>query len=104
MDILAGKFDYCCRFNGGANAGHTIVAQGIKFAFHLLPSGMLYESVTNILGNGVVVNIPAMFKELEQLSKYNIPYDGRLLISNRAHIVTNLQLEADAKSEGDKKK
>lgn len=87
---MAGKFDYCARFNGGANAGHTIKAKGLKFAFHLLPSGMLYEHVTNILGNGVVVNLPSMFEELDQLTKYNIPYDGRLLISNRAHLVTNL--------------
>lgn len=62
---MADKYDYCCRFNGGNNAGHTIVAGNKKYAFHLLPSGMLYPQTKNILGNGVVVNLPALFEELE---------------------------------------
>lgn len=65
VDILADKYDYTCRFNGGNNAGHTIVANGKKFAFHLLPSGILYGNVKNVLGNGVVIHLPSLFKELE---------------------------------------
>ncbi|KRX01150.1 P-loop containing nucleoside triphosphate hydrolase [Pseudocohnilembus persalinus] len=79
--------------------GHTIVAGGKKYAFHLLPSGMLYSQTKNILGNGTVINIPSLFEELKQLE--NIDYSGRLLISDRAHIVTNISLELDGKSEND---
>ena len=61
VDILAEKYDYCARFNGGANAGHTVIAGGHKYAFHLLPCGILYPTCKNVLGTGVVVNIPTMF-------------------------------------------
>lgn len=64
VDILAKDFDVCARFNGGANAGHTVVADGNKYAFHLLPCGILYPTCVNLLGNGVVVNIQSMFDEL----------------------------------------
>jgi len=64
VDILAKDYDVCARFNGGANAGHTVVADGKKYAFHLLPCGILYPGCQNILGNGVVVNIGSMFEEL----------------------------------------
>lgn len=61
--------DICCRFNGGANAGHTIVAHGKKFATHLLPSGILTASCMNVLGNGMVIHLQTLFKELDTLSK-----------------------------------
>jgi len=61
VDILAKDFDVCARFNGGSNAGHTVVADGHKYAFHLLPCGILYPTCVNLLGNGVVVNIKSMF-------------------------------------------
>jgi len=54
---LAEKYDICARFNGGANAGHTIVVNGKKYALHLLPSGIMYQSCINVLGNGVVVHL-----------------------------------------------
>jgi adenylosuccinate synthase len=95
VDILAKDYNVCARFNGGANAGHTVVADGNKYAFHLLPCGILYPKCTNILGNGVVVHIPTLFEELEQLDKNGIDYKNRLLISNRAHIVSDIQIEAD---------
>ena len=93
------------RFNGGANAGHTLVVDGKKFAFHLLPCGLLYPKVMNVIGNGsfwcwlldanklialfsgCVVNIPGLFEELSELDKAQINYDGRLFISNRAHVL-----------------
>lgn len=95
VDILAEDYSVCARFNGGANAGHTVKAGGIKFAFHLLPCGILYDSCVNILGNGVVVNLSSMFKELEQLDKANIDYKGRLLISDRAQITSKIHIQAD---------
>lgn len=90
VDILAKDYDVCARFNGGANAGHTVVADGKKYAFHLLPCGILYPGCQNILGNGVVVNIPSMFGELEQLDTNGIDYQGRLKISTRAHLVSQI--------------
>ena len=99
VDILAEKYDICGRFNGGANAGHTIVVNKKKYAFHLLPCGILYPNCTNVLGNGVVVNISTMFEELKQLDRDNINYAGRLLLSDRAHLVVNGQLELDANNE-----
>ena len=65
VDILAKDYDVCARFNGGSNAGHTIVADGHKYAFHLLPCGILYPKCKNILGNGVVVHLQTMFDELK---------------------------------------
>lgn len=88
VDILAKDYDVCARFNGGANAGHTVVADGHKYAFHLLPCGILYPSCVNLLGNGVVVNIGSMFEELAQLDKNGVDYKGRLKISSRAHLVS----------------
>jgi adenylosuccinate synthase len=92
---LAEGYDYCGRFNGGANAGHTVVADGKKYAFHLLPCGILYPHCKNILGNGVVVHMPCMFEELAQLDTNGVNYKGRLIISDRAHMVTGLQIAAD---------
>ena len=83
VDILAKDYDVCARFNGGANAGHTVVADGKKYAFHLLPCGILYDKCENILGNGVVAHIPTMFEELAQLDKNGISYKNRLFISTR---------------------
>ena len=99
VDILAKDYDVCARFNGGANAGHTVVADGNKYAFHLLPCGILYPKCVNILGNGTVVNIPSMFDELSQLDANGVDYKGRLKISTRAHLVSQIQIEADGLSE-----
>lgn len=83
VDILAKDYDVCARFNGGSNAGHTIVVDGQKYAFHLLPCGILYPKCYNLLGNGTVVHLQTMFKELEQLDKNGVDYSGRLLIGDR---------------------
>ena len=83
VDILAKDYDVCARFNGGSNAGHTIVVDKIKYAFHLLPCGILYPKCQNFLGNGVVVHVQTMFDELAQLDKNGVDYSGRLLISDR---------------------
>lgn len=75
------------------------MADGKKYAFHLLPCGILYPGCENILGNGVVVNINSMFDELSQLDENGVDYKGRLKISTRAHIVSQIQIEADGASE-----
>jgi hypothetical protein len=62
VDILAGHYDIVARFNGGSNAGHTLVVDGKKYAFHLLPCGMLYPGKVNIIGNGVVLHVPTLQK------------------------------------------
>ena len=104
VDILAKDYDLCARFNGGANAGHTVVADGHKYAFHLLPCGILYPQCQNLLGNGVVMNIPSTFDELSQLDTNGVDYKGRLKISTRAHLVSQIQIEADGLQEEKLKK
>lgn len=99
VSVLADHYDVCARFNGGANAGHTVIKNGIKYAFHLIPSGIVAENTLNLLGNGVVVNLEGMFKELSQLDKTKISYKDRMFISDRAHLVTNYQLQEDAQHE-----
>lgn len=86
-DILAANYDVVCRFNGGANAGHTVIADGKKYAFHLLPCGLIYPHTMNILGNGTVVHLPGLFEETEPLDEAGIEWRGRLLISNRANML-----------------
>lgn len=85
-DMLASEADVVIRFQGGANAGHTIINHYGKFALHLLPSGVFSDRATNIIGNGVALNIPALLKELKEVVAGGVP-EPRLLISNRAQIV-----------------
>ncbi len=85
-DMMAETADIVIRFQGGANAGHTIVNHYGKFALHTLPSGVFYDHVTNIIGNGVALNIPVLMKELESLTQRLVPAP-RLLVSDRAQIV-----------------
>ncbi|EGR29579.1 hypothetical protein IMG5_152900 [Ichthyophthirius multifiliis] len=99
VDILAGKYDVCARYNGGANAGHTIIVNGVKYPFHLLPCGILYPQTLNLLGNGTVIHLQTMFDELKQLDRDKICYKGRLMLSDRAHLVTSLSIAADSKNE-----
>ena len=99
MDILAKDYDIIGRFNGGANAGHTVVVDGHKFGFHLLPCGVLYKGTKNILGNGVVVHFPTLFEEIAEVEKVGIECKDRILISDRAHIVTSIHIDADGAHE-----
>ncbi|CAH6419224.1 Adenylosuccinate synthase [uncultured virus] len=100
VDNLAPSFDLCCRFNGGSNAGHTIVANGVKFAFHLLPSGILEESTICVLGNGVVVNPNNLLSEMATVRAQNIKISSEnLKISDRCHIVLDLHKMIDGFSE-----
>lgn len=85
-DMLAEKADIIVRFQGGANAGHTIINNYGKFALHTLPSGVFYQHTTSIIGNGVALNIPVLFKEVESIVEKGVPAP-KLLVSDRAQIV-----------------
>lgn len=85
-DMLAKEADIIVRFQGGANAGHTIVNDYGKFALHTLPSGVFYDHTTSIIGNGVALNIPVLFNELQEVVSKGVPMP-KLLISDRAQMV-----------------
>ncbi|WP_026509672.1 adenylosuccinate synthase [Butyrivibrio sp. LC3010] len=85
-DMMADQADVVVRFQGGANAGHTIVNQYGKFALHTLPSGVFHQNITNIIGNGVALNIPVLIGELKSVTDKNVPMPN-LLISDRCQIV-----------------
>ena len=85
-DMLAENADIIVRFQGGANAGHTIKNKYGKFALHTLPSGAFYDHTTSVIGNGVALNIPILFKEISEIAAKGVPVP-KLLISDRAQIV-----------------
>lgn len=85
-DMMAQKADIIIRFQGGANAGHTIVNDYGKFALHTLPSGVFYSHTTNIIGNGVALNIPVLINEIKSITDRNVPMP-HILVSDRAQIV-----------------
>ena len=85
-DMLAQDSDIIIRFQGGANAGHTIINDYGKFALHTLPSGIFYDHTTSIIGNGVALNIPVLFNELKEITSKGVPAP-KILISDRAQIV-----------------
>lgn len=85
-DMLAEKSDIIIRFQGGSNAGHTIINDYGKFALHLLPSGVFYNHTTSIIGNGVALNIPYLVKEINELVSKGVP-KPKILVSNRAQIL-----------------
>ncbi len=101
VDLLAQKFDAVARYQGGHNAGHTIWVDGVKYALHLIPSGILNPSALNIIGNGVVVCPEALIKEMKQFDKL----EGRLFVSESAHMILNYHIaidQAKEKMRGDK--
>ena len=101
VDNLAQNYDYVCRFAGGHNAGHTIVANGKKYALHLVPSGVLNKDAINIVGNGVVLSPKDFVKELEQFDDI----EGRIFISDKAHLLLPYHAKIDQARErlkGDK--
>ena len=85
-DMLAQEADIIVRFQGGANAGHTIVNNYGKFALHTLPSGVFYDHTTSIIGNGVALNIPVLFKEVSDIIEKGVPIP-KILVSDRAQMV-----------------
>jgi len=85
-DTLGPRVDYVVKFNGGNNAGHTVVIGAEKYALHLLPSGILTEGVTPVIGNGVVIDLGVLFVEIDALESRGVD-TSRLLISSNAHII-----------------
>src|SRR3954467_1352437 len=99
VDMLTPHFATVARYQGGHNAGHTVYVQGEKFVLHLIPSGILHPGVTCIIGNGVVIDPQALFKEVDELAQMGIEVDGRLLISEKAHVILPYHCELDVLSE-----
>ena len=93
-DMLAEKADIIVRFQGGANAGHTIVNNYGKFALHTLPSGIFYSHTTSVIGNGVALDIPVLFKEVKSIVDRGVPMP-KILVSNRAQIVMSYHILFD---------
>ena len=96
VDLLTAKHDVIVRYNGGANAGHTIVVGDEKYALHLIPSGILYKDKQCIVGNGVVVDPVQLIKEIDALRDRGIEVGDNLRVSNRAHVVMPYHKEHDA--------
>lgn len=94
IDILSEDADYVVRFSGGNNAGHTIVYDGMKFAMHLIPSGILRKNVTCIIGNGVVVDPKVLLSEISNLKEREIEM-ATLYVSDRAHMIMPWHIELD---------
>jgi adenylosuccinate synthase len=94
IDMLAQNSDFVVRFSGGNNAGHTIVANGVKYALHLIPSGILHGGKTCIIGNGVVVDPAVLLKEMSSLNDKGVSTDN-LLVSDRAHVIMPYHKELD---------
>jgi adenylosuccinate synthase len=86
VDLLSRNAHVVVRFQGGANAGHTVIVDGEKFVFHLIPSGILHPGKINVIGNGVVLDLPALFKEIDELRRRGVDVDSNLVVSDRAHI------------------
>jgi adenylosuccinate synthase len=97
-DMLAEESDIIIRFQGGSNAGHTIINDYGKFALHLLPSGVFYDHTTSIIGNGVALNIPYLVKELNDLTSKGVPMP-KILVSDRAQILMPYHILFDAYEE-----
>jgi adenylosuccinate synthase len=95
IDILAEHSDIVVRFNGGANAGHTVVIDDNKFALHLLPSGSIRPNIVCVITNAVVVDPDTLLKEIETLAQKNITLTKRLLISENAHVVLDYHKKED---------
>jgi adenylosuccinate synthase len=99
VDMLTPHFAAVARYQGGHNAGHTVYVRGQKFVLHLIPSGILHPGVTCVIGNGVVVDPQALFAEIDELARAGISVDGRLLVSEKAHIILPYHRELDVLSE-----
>ena len=100
VDLLCSNFDVVVRFNGGANAGHTVCIGDQKFALHLLPTGVLRKDTTGVIGPGVVVDPITLLEEIDGLAQRGMDVTGRLRISDRAHLVLAYHKIEDRLSEG----
>jgi adenylosuccinate synthase len=99
VDMLTPHFSAVARYQGGHNAGHTVYVEGKKFVLHLIPSGILHPDVMCLIGNGVVIDPQALFAEVDELGRAGITVDGRLLVSEKAHVILPYHRELDVLSE-----
>jgi adenylosuccinate synthase len=99
VDILSESADYIVRFQGGNNAGHTVVIDGNKYVFHLLPSGILHDDKRCVLGNGMVIDLEALINEIDFVEKIGKGVEGRIFLSERSHIIFPYHKELDAAAE-----
>ncbi|NJW51625.1 adenylosuccinate synthase [Salinimicrobium oceani] len=104
VDVFTKKYDVIARFQGGPNAGHTLVFDGKKHVLHTIPSGIFHDNTINLVGNGVVID-PVIFKrELDNLEKAGVDYKDKLVISRKAHLILPTHRLLDAASEASKGK
>ncbi len=104
VDVLTKNYDIIARFQGGPNAGHTLIFDGNKHVLHTIPSGIFHKTAINIVGNGVVIDPVIFKKELDNLNQYNIDFKSKLLISRKAHLILPTHRLLDAASETSKGK
>ena len=93
VDLLTEEAAAVVRFQGGHNAGHTLVVKGVKTVLHLIPSGILRSHVQCLIGNGVVLSIPALFKEMNELEDAGIDVRSRLMVSKNCPLILPHQVE-----------
>ncbi len=99
VDLLTPHFSIVARYQGGHNAGHTVYVNGTKFVLRLIPSGILHPGVTCVIGNGLVVDPQALFAEVDGLIRHGIAVDGRLIVSDKAHLILPYHRDLDLLSE-----
>jgi len=99
VDWLCDRHDVVVRYQGGANAGHTVVADGVTYKLSLVPTGLLRAGIDCVIGNGVVIHPPALLTEVETLTKQGVRAEGRLLISDRAHVILPYHLDEERLTE-----
>lgn len=99
IDVLTSQADVVVRFQGGSNAGHTVIAEGKKYVLHLIPSGILHPGKQCVIGNGVVMDPLDLLKELDELREQGIDTEGRIYISDRTHMVMQWHRALDAADE-----
>jgi adenylosuccinate synthase len=104
VDVLTKDYDIIARFQGGPNAGHTLEFDGHKHVLHTIPSGIFHENAVNLVGNGVVIDPVIFKKELDNLKKFNLDIQKKLLISRKAHLILPTHRLLDAASEASKGK
>ena len=104
VDVLTKNYDIIARFQGGPNAGHTLIFDGNKHVLHTIPSGIFHDKAINIVGNGVVIDPVIFKKEMDNLSQYKIDFKNKLFISRKAHLILPTHRLLDAASETSKGK
>ena len=95
VDVLSENANGCVRFQGGHNAGHTLVINNVKTILHLIPSGILRNDVKSVIGNGVVISLEALISEINELQDNGITVDGKLFISEACHVILPTHVALD---------